>query len=636
MFLSSVLKFLRTLTARKNGTDPPPANEVQKRTDSPSTNEVKKLLAKLMVSVNRARGANFSSDGRVADDKTVPEIVANIEALQDILASCTRETQEAIARLNHRRNSFLPIHQLPVEILGRTIYLAIHFDREPFPKRLSTLSTVCKRWNTTIQTSPEFWSVLDCRTRPTTVQYFLNRSMNAPLFIKCHTRPHGSGLGSFLNVVLPHSARWESLYYCGSARSLGEVATVSDTPTTILADLYVYNIEFEQAKQGVAQPLFTLSEGRNLRDVHLRAATLSCDSPRLASLRSLQLTWLSSPPSVAELSRIILQSPRLDSLVLAHFFPTSTATAPAASTTKTASSILLSDLRDLEILEVPQSYYFELLTRLEAPRCDRVLLGDHPKLEPQDVPRATHLLDSGILDPKYRALRSTLRTTLLSAQALLITVFKDHTVIGADFFPAPDRKPRTTATTTVFRDGWKANPPLLLTIAPQPQKPSIDCLPALGELLHSAGVVAPVILTVKADGDQTLEFPANTFSGFTTLKELNIDGMAAFRAAAKELGKPRGTNSEELEWACPQLTELHIRFGGEQKLVQEEAALMVGWLRDRWSTPSDKTKAPSPLNKFHFVNHASDREKGWRSAFQECKKLLPGIVDDFCPCTKFD
>ncbi|KAG8947880.1 hypothetical protein FRC04_010238 [Tulasnella sp. 424] len=656
MLLPSPFEIIRTSTREVNGTD------------SPSTNEVQKLLDGLMVSVNRGRGASFSSDGRVADDKTEPELMANIEALQEILASCARQTQEAIARLNHRRNSFLPLHQLSMEILGRTIYLAIRLDSEPFPKRLSTLSTVCKRWNTAIQTSPQFWSVLDCRTRSSTVQYFLNRSVNAPLFVNCDMRPHGSNVGWFLDVVRPHSARWESLDYCGSAHSLGEVATVFDSPTPILADLYVYSTEFDLAKRGVAQPQFTLSEGRRLRDVHLRAATLSYDSPRLASLRSLQLTWLSSPPSVAELSEIILQSPRLDSLVLAHFFPTATM-ALAASNTSLASSILLSELINLEMLDIPQPYFFELLARLEAPRCARVRLGDQPKLEPQDVPRPNHLLESGILDSKYHAVRSTLRATLLSAQAVLVTVFKDHTVIAADFLPGPAHQRRVAVTqevpvgrggwrgrgrgrgrggfttSRVFRDGWKAKPPpLLLTITPQPQKRSIDCLPALGELLRSTGVVAPVILTVKADGDEMAEFPANTFSGFTTLKELNIDGLAAFRAAAKELGQLQGTNPEELEWACPQLTEMHIRFGGRQRLAQEEAALMVGWLRDRWGTPTDKTKAPSPLTQLHFVNRASDPEERWKSALQECQELLPVILNGFdtsgwdlyrCPCKKF-
>ncbi|KAG9023628.1 hypothetical protein FS837_005693, partial [Tulasnella sp. UAMH 9824] len=405
----------------------------------PTADEVQKLLTELMVSVNRERGADFSSDGKVADHKNESDLAANVGALEDILASCTRQIQKAVARLNHRRNSFLPIHQLPLEILGRALYLAIHFDLEPFSKRLWTLSTVCKRWHEVIQTTPQFWSVLDCRTRPSTVRYVLGRSMNTPLFVNYDTRPQYQTVRWFLDAIRPHSARWESLYYCGSAHCLGEIATVFDSPTPILADFYVYNTDFEQAKTRVAQPLFTLSEGRNLRDVHLRAAILSYDSPRLVSLRSLQLTWLSSPPSVAELSEIILQSPRLDSLVLAHFFPT--AKAPAPSPAQPAFSILMSELQDLEILDVPRCYYFELLARLEAPRCNRVRLGDRPKSKPS---KTANLLDSGILDPEYHAIRSTLRTILMSAKAIHIAVFKDHTVIAADFVPEPDRQRRRT------------------------------------------------------------------------------------------------------------------------------------------------------------------------------------------------
>ncbi|KAG8897164.1 hypothetical protein FRC00_004718, partial [Tulasnella sp. 408] len=245
-----------------DGTDAPKAA-------APTAEEVQKLLTELMASLNSERGADFSSEydlpkcsvcvsfaddldssGRGADYKNESDLAANVEALEDILASCTRQTKEAVGRLNHRRNSFLPIHQLPLEILGRAIYLAIHFDLEPFSRRLWTLSTVCKRWHEVIQNMPQFWSVLDCRTQPATVQYVLGRSMNIPLFVNCDTRPHGSDVRWFLDAVLPHSARWESMYYCGSAHSLGEVATAFDSPTPILADFYVYNTDFEQAKQG--------------------------------------------------------------------------------------------------------------------------------------------------------------------------------------------------------------------------------------------------------------------------------------------------------------------------------------------------------------------------------------------------
>ncbi|KAG8910207.1 hypothetical protein FRC01_006467 [Tulasnella sp. 417] len=436
-----------------------------------------------MVGVNRERGTNFSSDSSSADHRTELDLATNVRlALVDILVAFRRQIHVAIARLSYLQNSFRPIHRLPPEILGRIIFLAIYFDLEPFAKRLSTLTTVCKRWNVVIQSTPRFWSVLDSRNKRSTLRHILGRSMNAPLSVKCDATGRSLNVKKFLDAILPHSARWESLYYCGSANSLGEVAAVSELPTPILADLYVYNTNFAQAKQGVAQPLFQLSEGRNLRDVHLRAAVLPCDSPRMTNLRSLQLSWLSSPPSVADLSACLLQSPRLDSLVLAHFFPTSTA--PPPSTTQPTFSILMSELQDLEVLNVPQFYYFDLIARLEAPRCNQVQLGHRPKSKASGT-QTTKLLDSGILDPKYHAIRSTLRTTLISAEVLHIKVFKDHTVVAADFFPS-----------TIPWDRRKGKPPpLLLTITPPQSKRAVDSLPLLGELLRSANATVPVILT---------------------------------------------------------------------------------------------------------------------------------------------
>ncbi|KAG8910258.1 hypothetical protein FRC01_006429, partial [Tulasnella sp. 417] len=581
--------------------------------------------------VQEAAADEIDSSGSGGDHKTELDLAANVQALQDILAACTRQTQEAIARLNHRRNSLPPIHQIPPEILGRVIFLAIYFDLEPFPKRLSMLTTVCKRWNVVIQSTPRFWSVLDCRTKPSTVQHILGRSMNAPLVVNCHTRRHNSNVRRFLDVVLLHSARWESLYYCGTATSLAEVATVLELPTPILADFYVYNTNFKQAEDGAAQPFFHLSEGRKLRDVHLRAAVLSCDSPRMTDLRSLQLSWLSSPPSVADLSACLLQSPRLDSLVLANFFPTSTA--PSPSTTQLTFSILMSELQDLEVLNVPQSYYFDLIARLEAPRCNRVLLGHRPNLASSSTQITTNLLDSGILDPKYHAIRSTLHTTLISAEILHIKVFKDHTIVAADFFPSP--MPWDTPNVRP--------PPLLLTIDPPQSKRAVDSLPILGELLRSTGTTAPVILTVKADETHTAAFSPNTFSNFTTLTELNIDGLVAFRAAAKELGEPHSFTRKELQWACPELTDMHIRFGYEQKLTEVEPEAMVEWVRNRWSARNAETKAPSPLTRFHFVNHPADPGRRWQSAFWKCRELVAEISKDdvlgwsysVCGCHKF-
>ncbi|KAG9041140.1 hypothetical protein FS837_012681, partial [Tulasnella sp. UAMH 9824] len=54
---------------------------------APTADEVQKVLTELMVSVNRERGADFSSDGGGADHKNESDLAANVGALEDILAS---------------------------------------------------------------------------------------------------------------------------------------------------------------------------------------------------------------------------------------------------------------------------------------------------------------------------------------------------------------------------------------------------------------------------------------------------------------------------------------------------------------------------------------------------------------------
>ncbi|KIO20478.1 hypothetical protein M407DRAFT_29885 [Tulasnella calospora MUT 4182] len=177
-----------------------------------------------------------------------------LACLQNVHDAISAEISARVTRVSTHRNSLLPIHRLPLELLSYVLEASLgHFDATPEPrttKRLLALSTVSRHWKHVLDQSPSVWGWID-----TTMDapFAVQKSQHAPLSINLVKEGEfgTSGLEQGFATLLPHSKRWQSLQLCltsvaaehfvhifGSLSmpSLQDLSFVVDTRVVVLND----------------------------------------------------------------------------------------------------------------------------------------------------------------------------------------------------------------------------------------------------------------------------------------------------------------------------------------------------------------------------------------------------------------
>ncbi|KIO16056.1 hypothetical protein M407DRAFT_48920, partial [Tulasnella calospora MUT 4182] len=86
------------------------------------------------------------------------------------------------------RNSLVPIHRLPTELLIDIFYASLETNSNRF-RGLKTIASVAWLWHNIVKWVPELWAVLESRTPAEHLPIFLRRAGNFPLRIKMHPDP---------------------------------------------------------------------------------------------------------------------------------------------------------------------------------------------------------------------------------------------------------------------------------------------------------------------------------------------------------------------------------------------------------------------------------------------------------------
>ncbi|KAG8917797.1 hypothetical protein FRC00_013194, partial [Tulasnella sp. 408] len=120
-----------------------------------------------------------------------------------------------VAKHARHRNTLLPIATLPAEVL-QVIFNIVLFNprgrrKDRFVRRLNTLRGVSGSWRDLIGRTPSFWAHVSSEDHTDFISEALERSDQTPIHLKHIGKYHDGPDSSFIDRVLPHAHRWDSV-----------------------------------------------------------------------------------------------------------------------------------------------------------------------------------------------------------------------------------------------------------------------------------------------------------------------------------------------------------------------------------------------------------------------------------------
>lgn len=584
------------------------------------------------------RNLKFSFSGPYGDRLDDTDGGPSKEALSTALNILTARVIVLQAKLAYRDNAQLAIHKLPLEIFSRILYYALTLPGavNPYHRRLIILRNVCKIWSEVVKSSPTFWTYVDGRSSAKSIEYIKKESKNASLYIRCNTLVANPEI--LMGCVSDDETRrrWDTFYFHGKSERFATVGQhLENGPTPRLTELFLYNQSVEDTHDGATQPFFALqNEGRTLRHVHLRGISLAMESPRLQDLRSLQLSWLSSPPSLLQVTQILLASPCLDTLVLSHFVaPTS----PADSTRHTQTELAEIDLPFLTVFQLQRvpSHYYDLARRIRAPRCREVNLGGTAR---EIDLRKDLVMNSTVWDPQSTQLACTLQRPLLMATMVEISATKT----------AIDMQTRSDLSTAC-------------NVVVHAEAAAPKDLPWIIAALRTIAIDCPVKVAIKCWEGFHLSVP-KCFGGFEALSKLDVTTGSAYTNVLDLISMKTSSG-----WEVPRLSQLCFRFSRLESSEGNDFQKLKAVVRDRWGdlrqeyprpprqgfisgrrgwhippyrstnvalAPSHLTP-PVPLVALSIVGPPESQFSQWREAVADCEWMVVGSHPEVLEAASF-
>lgn len=245
-----------------------------------------------------------------------------LACLQNVRETIAGEISARAVRISAYRNSLLPIHQLPPEILSYILEVSLgHFDTAPersTTQRLLALASVSRHWRALLDQIHSIWGWID---RLQDASFAVHKSGQAPLSINLvnEGQLENPELQPGLATLLPHSNRWQSLQLRLKTPCAREFASTFES----LSAPSLRDLGFIVNARGVSNhPTINHLERYPLRRLVLRGIGTSWDTVAgLTELRSLtiaDLTYGDGWPSREQIVNILLGCPHLEELTLSN------------------------------------------------------------------------------------------------------------------------------------------------------------------------------------------------------------------------------------------------------------------------------------------------------------------------------
>ncbi|KAG8949904.1 hypothetical protein FRC04_008207 [Tulasnella sp. 424] len=391
------------------------------------------MKAASKAAINDASGILFKSicwENRLCDEYpldqaaciplSLTEAQDAIEALKSTLATLEASMKARIVQAKKRRNAFLPINRLPVEVVVEIFHTVLDSDLlcpPTFPThlaRLKTLASVFSGWRSLVSGTPSLWAVLESTCPPPFLPTVIRRAKGSLLNIRClwretsfdprgreSTMPHQRDVTAFLHAVIPLAPKWTTLHLDIPAFIDPRICRIVETHLPSLRRAWV---RCSDRTRLVANPFGGATS--QLKELRVDMVSIDWASVELKGLSALVLTSCRAP-SISHLFRILEHSPGLEVLELTMADPDIT---DAPSTTP---SIALPHLKDLALQDISHQATSFLLRSIQTPRFRTFLIA------PQRYNQQTPLPD---INSSLEHLLPAMQYALAEAETVYLTI----------------------------------------------------------------------------------------------------------------------------------------------------------------------------------------------------------------------
>ncbi|KIO18973.1 hypothetical protein M407DRAFT_153413 [Tulasnella calospora MUT 4182] len=480
--------------------------------------------------------------GTSVDDQSQLEArAAAVENLQKVVG---RQLSEYSVKLNRRRNSLLPIYRLPVELLIdiflRVIDL-IDWDME----QNRNIASVCKAWYDIIIQSPQFWHRINVSHDIDTIKRIMRRNADGPFSIQFDKDSIGEAKHEeVLTLLAPQSHRWQSIMFQG--RLTDTIFKLISSPAPELTELFVYQWS------GESQRKFELPEGKLIRRMDVGLVSLPWSSPRLSTLRSIQIRNLNKDlPTLSELSTILSSSPQLTWLRLSEW----TETASPQDDTAPQYPIRLPNLETLVLQSIQPRYVNHLLSHVHSTSCTCLQIDDAPSkhLQTFDAP-LVHLMTSSI--STANSLNLDLDETKLK---LAINSTPEAHVLDKWIYWA-NRKPGIEVTIQLKNLTEMRVLTEIVAGMDLAKGKGDDVERSISLTIAGRGSDPPPETTGETpmDPEAQTPFPCEALGYLPLIKEIRCSNHFNATPMLRYLGRPQTNFDDTVKWPCPKLSKLEV------------------------------------------------------------------------------
>ncbi|KAG8904453.1 hypothetical protein FRB99_001713 [Tulasnella sp. 403] len=302
------------------------------------------------------------------------------ELFLDAYVRIGRCVQRRVSDIQARRNAFVAIHRLPVEILTIIFMQSVRMflkkdDGKYYYRGLRRLRLVSRHWCQFIDETPSFWTFISATHSPPVWSMALIKSRDLPLIVDA-TPPMKyltfSPITSFLNAVSLHQTRWKSfkIRLEWGAPDVELIQGMLKAPAPMLEDLHLDHLHTH--REFFAVPLFAGTATR-LKTLSLHQVIFPFFSSTLSTLVGLQHFSLdtqegSMTPTIAQILELLaVSASSLKSVVLSRI--TFHHIDLAETERRLKNPIYLPFLRRLVIQDMPPTESSLLLGGIRAPFC---------------------------------------------------------------------------------------------------------------------------------------------------------------------------------------------------------------------------------------------------------------------------
>ncbi|OBZ78077.1 hypothetical protein A0H81_02752 [Grifola frondosa] len=260
-------------------------------------------------------------------DEFVPRDFTRIQKY--LHSECTQDPKEALAAIEDSindlnetvlamksyRNTIIPIHRLPNELLAR-IFLQVVAATLP-SMRWMVVAQICHHWRAVALSSPRLWSTI-CSQNIGCIRVHLRRSRSVPLDISFDItrirfdKKLMETVQQFAELVVPHIHRIRRLYIDSwGPEAMESLSSALNAPALCLTEL---SLSLRSSKSNTLAAQFFNGSAPLLQSLSLLAMLTPSDSPFYCGLLSLELQECSIKSD--EFLRILQACPLLQCLTL--------------------------------------------------------------------------------------------------------------------------------------------------------------------------------------------------------------------------------------------------------------------------------------------------------------------------------